>query len=153
MQSWITWRSSRTPAILPPPLFPTEEKRCQEGVGDVYEVINIWQMRVFPVKAFSQSNKILAWPDKATHRQEHVDGKTGARAQEKELRLDLLLWDVGCKVPFDLQWELSALPHSTCDCLERLSCPWPIRPMALSTQRSYFSSPYLCYQSPSAPGH
>lgn len=88
---------------MPHLLLPTEEIWCQEGVSDVYKVINIWQMRIFPVKAFSQSNKILAWPDKATHRQEHADGKTGATAQEKELTFDLLLQDVGCNVPFDLQ--------------------------------------------------
>lgn len=69
----------------------------------MYQGINIWRMRIFPVKAFSQSNKMLAGPEKATHTQEHADGKTGASAQEKELTLDLLLQDVGCNVPFDLQ--------------------------------------------------
>lgn len=59
-------------------------------------------MSIFPAKAFGQSNKILAWPNKAVHRQAHADGIIGACAQWKELTLGLLLQDMGYSVSFDL---------------------------------------------------
>ena len=68
MQKWIIWHGRETTVVKTHVLLPPEEKQSQEGPGDVHKVINICWIKIFPVKAFGQSNKILVWPDKATHR-------------------------------------------------------------------------------------
>lgn len=117
--------------------------------------MHTWQMRIFPVKTWSQSNKILPSPDKVAHRQEHADAKTGAGVPEKELMLDPLLQDGGggcatCPVTHNRNSLLPRVPLANCS--ERLSCPCLVRLTALSSQRPWFSSPHLRHQPPSALG-
>lgn len=138
MQKWVTWHDRATTVVITHSLLPPEEKWSQ-GPGDVHKVINTCWVRIFPVKTFGQSNKILAWPDKATHRQEHADWKLGAGAQEKEpILLSLLLQDVGAACPLTCDRN-SLLPRILSAIFsERPSCPCLVR---LRPSRSHFSAP------------
>lgn len=142
MQNWITWQGrGMTSHNLPLTLTKKKKKRSRGGLGNIYKLINICQMRIFPVKAFGQSNKI--WPDPTRL----LTGRHRQKEKQEPVPNGKNYWLASCSRRWGsvrALWPAVGMPCLLTSLLRSAQKNPPVfavRPMALSIPRARVLTP------------